>query len=172
MWNDLILGHEGPSEIRDTKIAALRLKFNAFKALEGEKESDSDVEEDTRSSKEFLADLNLEFHDRALLAKQKRFYKRSGRVGATRKPMEKSDETCFACESLYSKDEGTTTLKAFMAIAEDEPVVGKTNARSERGDGVAGFKRRRRDLSSDGVMDLTTVSGHPFNVASFDGCAR
>ncbi|GJW45469.1 hypothetical protein Tco_0077115 [Tanacetum coccineum] len=37
MWNDLILAHEGPSDIRDTKIAALRLKFNAFKSLEGEK---------------------------------------------------------------------------------------------------------------------------------------
>ncbi|GKC42197.1 hypothetical protein Tco_1059919, partial [Tanacetum coccineum] len=33
MWNDLILAHEGPSDTRDTKIAALRLKFNAFKAL-------------------------------------------------------------------------------------------------------------------------------------------
>ncbi|GJW61512.1 hypothetical protein Tco_0110847 [Tanacetum coccineum] len=29
--------HEGPSDTRDTKIAALRLKFNAFKSLEGEK---------------------------------------------------------------------------------------------------------------------------------------
>ncbi|GKA68546.1 hypothetical protein Tco_0768463 [Tanacetum coccineum] len=28
---------DGPSDTRDTKIAALRLKFNAFKALEGEK---------------------------------------------------------------------------------------------------------------------------------------
>ncbi|GJR30296.1 retrovirus-related pol polyprotein from transposon TNT 1-94 [Tanacetum coccineum] len=37
MWNDLILAHEGPSDTRDTKIAALRLKFNAFKSLEGEK---------------------------------------------------------------------------------------------------------------------------------------
>ncbi|GJW91069.1 hypothetical protein Tco_0168622 [Tanacetum coccineum] len=37
MWNDLILAHEGPSDTRDTKIAALRLKFNAFKLLEGEK---------------------------------------------------------------------------------------------------------------------------------------
>ncbi|GJT57092.1 hypothetical protein Tco_0992146 [Tanacetum coccineum] len=34
MWNDLILAHEGPFDTRDTKIAALRLKFNAFKALE------------------------------------------------------------------------------------------------------------------------------------------
>ncbi|GKE19770.1 retrovirus-related pol polyprotein from transposon TNT 1-94 [Tanacetum coccineum] len=37
MWNDLILAHEGPSDTRDTKIAALRLKFNAFKVLEGDK---------------------------------------------------------------------------------------------------------------------------------------
>ncbi|GJW43270.1 hypothetical protein Tco_0072069 [Tanacetum coccineum] len=37
MWNDLILSHEGPSDIRDIKIAALRLKLNAFKALKCEK---------------------------------------------------------------------------------------------------------------------------------------
>ncbi|GKA30394.1 hypothetical protein Tco_0716699 [Tanacetum coccineum] len=30
---------------------------------------------------------------------------------------------------------------------------------TERGDGVAGIKRRRRDLSSDGVRDLVTASG-------------
>ncbi|GJT35902.1 hypothetical protein Tco_0926321, partial [Tanacetum coccineum] len=154
MWNYLILIHKGPSDIRDTKIPALRLKFNAFKALEGEKvketyykleillnelenkdvkipqakvnatfvnsppkkwlgmnqtlrankvikndslatlstsktlisntcfqESDLDVEEDTRSSSKILANLNVEFHKRALLANQKRFYKRSRKVG-------------------------------------------------------------------------------------------
>ncbi|GKC62919.1 retrovirus-related pol polyprotein from transposon TNT 1-94 [Tanacetum coccineum] len=36
MWDDLILSHEGPSNIRDTKIVALRLKFNDFKALKGD----------------------------------------------------------------------------------------------------------------------------------------
>ncbi|GJQ99902.1 retrovirus-related pol polyprotein from transposon TNT 1-94 [Tanacetum coccineum] len=165
MWNDLILAHEGPSDIRDTKIAALRLKFNAFKSLEGEKvmgtftrlkcllnylennrvtipqaevnatfvnslprkwlsmnqtqrannsiktivwqhymastimrkDSDSDVKEDQRTINEFMADLNAEYHERALLANQKRFYKRSGRVGSARKPIDKTKETCFAC---------------------------------------------------------------------------
>ncbi|GJW10894.1 hypothetical protein Tco_1576721 [Tanacetum coccineum] len=91
MWNDLLLSHEGPSNTRDTKIAALRLKSNAFKALEGEKLSqemanDSNVKEDTRSNSEFLANLNAE-------------------------------------------DKGVTRVKAFMAIAEDEPAVGKANAR-------------------------------------------
>ncbi|GJS60744.1 hypothetical protein Tco_0655528 [Tanacetum coccineum] len=190
IWNDLILAHEGPSDTRDTKIAALRLKFNAFKSLEGEKvngtftrlkcllndlenngvvipqaevnatfDSDSDVEEDNRSSNEFLADLNVEFHERALLANKKRYYKRSGRVGSARNPMDKSKETCFACgkinalskgkaekgkcekgliaesfdwdeESVSSDDEGTTKIKAFMAITEDEPSVRKADARS------------------------------------------
>ncbi|GJW64611.1 hypothetical protein Tco_0116495 [Tanacetum coccineum] len=172
MWNDLILAHEGPSDTRDTKIAALRLKFNAFKSLQGEKvmgtftrlkcllndfenngviipqaevnamfDSDSDVKEDQRSSNEFLADLNAEFHERALLASQKRFYKRFGRVGSARKHIDKTKETCFGKsekgkndkgksekgliaesfdwdkELVYSKDEGTTRIRAFMAIA-------------------------------------------------------
>ncbi|GKD28733.1 retrovirus-related pol polyprotein from transposon TNT 1-94 [Tanacetum coccineum] len=137
MWNDLILAHEGPSYTRDTKIAALRLTFNAFKSLEGEKvngtftrlkcllnylenngvtipqaevnatfDSDSDVEEDQRTSNEFMADLNVEYHERALLANQKRFYKRSGRVGSARKTLDKTKETCFACGKLghFQKD--------------------------------------------------------------------
>ncbi|GKE66984.1 hypothetical protein Tco_1521145, partial [Tanacetum coccineum] len=29
-----------------------------------------------------------------------------------------------------------------------------------RGDGIAGIKRRLRDLSSDGVRNLVTASGH------------
>nr|GEU42800.1 retrovirus-related Pol polyprotein from transposon TNT 1-94 [Tanacetum cinerariifolium] len=183
-------------------------------------DNDTDVEEDTRSSNEFLADLNAEFHDRALLANQKRFYKRSRRVGSAKKPMDKSKETCFSCcklghiqkdcpsnkistpsypspnktynkpkfhsnstpqinknvdnhqkdykekykglkaeiaiftkkidamskgkskkglvaelfdwddESASSEDEGTTRVKAFMAIAEDEPSTENVNARS------------------------------------------
>ncbi|GJX29653.1 hypothetical protein Tco_0237732 [Tanacetum coccineum] len=114
IWNDPILAHEGLSDTRNTKIAALRLKFNAFKALECEKDSNSNVEEDLRSSSEFIADLNAECHERDLLANQKRFYKRSGR-----------DE-----ESVSSKDDGTTKIKAFMKIAEEEPYVGKVDARS------------------------------------------
>ncbi|GKA37972.1 retrovirus-related pol polyprotein from transposon TNT 1-94 [Tanacetum coccineum] len=177
MWNDLILAHEGPYDIRDTKIAALRLKFNAFKSLKGEKvmgtftrlkcllndlenngvtipqaevnatfvnslprkwlsmnqtqrvnnsikngslatlygkynyeeDSDSDVEEDQRTSNEFMAELNVEYHERALLANQKIFNKRSRRVGSARKPIDKTKETCFACgkTSHFQKDCGT-----------------------------------------------------------------
>ncbi|GJW14377.1 hypothetical protein Tco_0018510 [Tanacetum coccineum] len=141
MWNDLILSHEGPYDTRDTKIAALRLKFNAFEALKGEKassskalisnnhlqDSDSDVEEDTRSSSEFLVDLNPEvvhesfdWHD----------------------------------ESVSFEDEGTTRFKAFMAIAEDEPSVGKADARS-------GGRGKRKDVISPKEVLLTKANESP-----------
>ncbi|GKC57411.1 hypothetical protein Tco_1085009 [Tanacetum coccineum] len=113
-----------------------------------------------------MVDLNAEYHERAQLENQKRFYKSSGRVGSARKPMDKSKETCFACgkpgideltkgkndkgkgdkgksnkgliaesfdwddEYVSLEDEGTTKFTAFMAIAEDEPSVGKGDARS------------------------------------------
>ncbi|GJS07215.1 hypothetical protein Tco_0364011 [Tanacetum coccineum] len=218
--------HEGPSNTRDTKIASLRLKFNAFKALECEKvqgtftrlkilqndhetkgvsipqakvnatfvnslptkwlsmnqtqrannsikndnlatlfrkynyeeglidqiyesetirfniqassskalisntrfqDSDSNVEEDTRSNSEFLADLNAEFHDKALLANQKRFYKGLEELDQPRnlwisltKPVLLGDD-----KSVSSKDEGITRVTAFMAILEDELFIGK-----------------------------------------------
>ncbi|GJW13567.1 retrovirus-related pol polyprotein from transposon TNT 1-94, partial [Tanacetum coccineum] len=69
-------------------------------------DSVSDVEKDTRSINEFLVKLNVEFHDKALLANQKRFYKILGRVGVARKPMHKSNETCFACgkQEHFQKD--------------------------------------------------------------------
>ncbi|GKD38329.1 retrovirus-related pol polyprotein from transposon TNT 1-94 [Tanacetum coccineum] len=240
MWNDLVLAHEGPSETKDTKIDALRLKFNALKALEGEKVNgtftrmkcllndlenngvsipqaelnvtfvnnlprkwlsmnqtqraknsikndtlaalygkynyeeglidqiydNSDVEEDTRSSSEFLANLYAEFHNRALLANQKRYYKRSGRAGSTKKPIDKTKETYFACGKLVSfKDKGVTKVKAFMAIAEEEPSIGKNDVRSGQWVEITMKKVQILLSMTDGderkhVLDYTHVDLH------------
>ncbi|GJV16325.1 hypothetical protein Tco_1361648 [Tanacetum coccineum] len=215
MWNDLSLAHEGPPDTTDTKIEALRLKFNAFKAFEGEKvngtftrlkcllndlenngvsilqaeinatfvnnlprkwlkglidqihesktsrftiqassskalisnsqlqDSDSDVEEDQRSSSEFLADLNAEFHERALLVNQKRVkYKGpKAEIAILRKKIyvmsKGKSEKWLDVESfnwdkelVSFEDEGITKVKAFMAIIKDESFVGKADARS------------------------------------------
>nr|GEU78569.1 retrovirus-related Pol polyprotein from transposon TNT 1-94 [Tanacetum cinerariifolium] len=110
-----------------------------------QKDSDSDVEEENRTSNEFIVDLNVEYHERALLANQKRFYKRSGRMRIDELTKEKNDKGNgdkgksdkglvaesfdWDDESMSLEDEGTTKFKAFMAIVEDEPSVGKEDAR-------------------------------------------
>ncbi|GJY68970.1 retrovirus-related pol polyprotein from transposon TNT 1-94, partial [Tanacetum coccineum] len=176
-------------------------------------ESDSDVEEDQRTSNEFMADLNVEYHERALLANQNRFYKRSGRVGSARKPIDKSKQSCFSYgklgkykglkakmvvltkriddlkngkskkgnnekgsskkglidesfdwdkEFVSSEDEGTTKIKEFMAIAKDEPSVGKADARSGQWVEITKKKVHRLLSMTDGderkdVLDYTHV---------------
>ncbi|GJV65584.1 retrovirus-related pol polyprotein from transposon TNT 1-94 [Tanacetum coccineum] len=192
-------------QIYESEIQRFLIQASSSKALISNyqfQDSDSDVEEDQRTINEFMADLNSEFHERALLANHKRFYKRAGRVGSARKPLDKSKEPCFACGKLghfqkdcpsnqtstpsypssnnsfnkskpytpsfnqtssqnfgnhqkYYKgkykglkaemavitkridditkgknDEGSTKIRAFMAIAEDETSVGKVDARS------------------------------------------
>ncbi|GJZ55189.1 hypothetical protein Tco_0610382 [Tanacetum coccineum] len=139
------------------------------------KDSDSDVEEDQRTSNEFMADLNDKYHERALLANQKRLVIFKKTVLQTKPPHHpthhqitpstnpnptlhpstkhlpriqgksekgknekgKSEKGLIVEsfdwdeESVSSDDEGTTKIRAFMAIAEDEPSVGKADARSD-----------------------------------------
>nr|GEZ06544.1 hypothetical protein [Tanacetum cinerariifolium] len=79
---------------------------HVINVLAFDKEDFTNAEEDKRTSNEFMADLNAKYHERALLENQKRFYKRSGRVGSARKTLYKTKETCFACGKLghFQKD--------------------------------------------------------------------
>ncbi|GJY57120.1 hypothetical protein Tco_0456235 [Tanacetum coccineum] len=128
--------------MNQTQMANNFIKNDNMAPLFGKYNYEEDVKEDTRNSSELLADLNVKFHDRAPFANQKRFYKRSRRIGSAKQPMNKSNETCFNYGKLaYSfdwddksvsfEDEGVTKVKAFMAIAEDESSVGKPDARSD-----------------------------------------
>nr|GEV31238.1 hypothetical protein [Tanacetum cinerariifolium] len=72
MWDDLILYHEGPSNVKENKVMDLKLCYNTFKF----KEDSPDDEEDTRSSHEYLKDLEEEYQEKSLLAKSKRFFKK------------------------------------------------------------------------------------------------
>ncbi|GKA07225.1 retrovirus-related pol polyprotein from transposon TNT 1-94 [Tanacetum coccineum] len=87
-------------------------------------ESNSDIKEDQRSSSEFLVDLNAEFHERAFLSNQRRFFKRGKSEKGLVAELFNWDE-----ESVSSDDEGVTTFKALMAV-DDEPSVGRVDARS------------------------------------------
>ncbi|GKA62306.1 hypothetical protein Tco_0761825 [Tanacetum coccineum] len=70
-WDDLILYHEGPSDVKESRVMDLKLCYNTFKF----KKDSPDDEEDTRSSHEYLNDLEEEYQARALLAKSKIFFK-------------------------------------------------------------------------------------------------
>nr|GEU53902.1 retrovirus-related Pol polyprotein from transposon TNT 1-94 [Tanacetum cinerariifolium] len=107
-----------------------------------------DAEGDTRSISEFLADLNVEFHDRALLANQKRFYKRSERVGSAKKPMDKSNETCFAYGKLshFQKDWKYKGLKAEIAIL-TKKIDAMSKGINEKGSFVESFDWDEKSLS-------------------------
>ncbi|GKC81127.1 hypothetical protein Tco_1136844 [Tanacetum coccineum] len=68
-----------------------------------------DDEEDTRSSHEYLNDLEEEYQARALLAKSKRFFKK---------------------EEVSSDDNEMMEVKVRMALAEENNAVSKEGARN------------------------------------------
>ncbi|GJS67651.1 retrovirus-related pol polyprotein from transposon TNT 1-94 [Tanacetum coccineum] len=130
--NDIILAHEVPSDTRDTKIAALRLKFNAFKSLEGEKVMGmftrlkcllNDLENNGVTIPQ--AEVNATIDD-LTKGKSKKGKNNKGKCekGLIAELFDWDEE------SVSSEDEGTSMIRAFMAIAEDEPSVGKADARS------------------------------------------
>ncbi|GJR06610.1 hypothetical protein Tco_0529594 [Tanacetum coccineum] len=62
----------------------------------------------------------------------------------------------------YGPEFTMATFAARTIALEHNTILARTitkNLPVERGDGVAGIKRRRRDLSSDGVRNLATTSG-------------
>ncbi|GKA77888.1 hypothetical protein Tco_0784425 [Tanacetum coccineum] len=188
-WDDLKLYHEGPSDVKESKVMDLKLCYNTFKFKEGETltqtftrykalinelvndvinlskleintdselaslfgklkyeenlidsmyetqkekslvsamplstaffstsivqdfQDSPDDEEDTRSSQEYLNDLEKEYQARDLLAKSKRFFKK--------------DE-----EEVSSDDNKMVEVKVLMALAEDNDAVSKEGARN------------------------------------------
>ncbi|GJX69769.1 hypothetical protein Tco_0305496 [Tanacetum coccineum] len=107
-----------------------------------------DDEVDERSSEEYLRDLDIEFHERALLANSQHYkaeYKKikaklalleaspsSSQNPKTFQPKNKGlvAETFDWDEEEVSDDEEVTQVKVLMALADDELTVGKSHARN------------------------------------------
>ncbi|GJY32139.1 hypothetical protein Tco_0415634 [Tanacetum coccineum] len=103
-------------------------------------QENSDDEVDERSSEEYLRDLDIEYHERALLANSKCFIKRRNNFSG-----QKANENteCYKCgnkglvaetfdwdeEEVFDKEE-VTQVKVLMALADDELTVGKRHARN------------------------------------------
>ncbi|GJZ21418.1 hypothetical protein Tco_0558457 [Tanacetum coccineum] len=90
-WDDLILYHEGPSDVKESRVMDPKLCYNTFKF----KEDSPDDEEDTRSSHEYLNDLEEEYQARALLAKSKRFFKKGTQRFSSAKETDQTE--CHKC---------------------------------------------------------------------------
>nr|GEY63576.1 retrovirus-related Pol polyprotein from transposon TNT 1-94 [Tanacetum cinerariifolium] len=89
-----------------------------------------DDEEETRSSHEYLNDLEEEYQAKALLAKSKRFFKKGTQRFSSAKATDQSE--CHKCDKKeeVSLDDEETEVKALMALTDEERIsVGKESAR-------------------------------------------
>nr|GEX52261.1 NBS-containing resistance-like protein [Tanacetum cinerariifolium] len=167
-----------------TKPHVLAAKASSSKALISNhqfQDSDSDVEEDQRTNNEFMADLNAEYHERSLLENQKRFYKRiddmtKGKSKKGKKDKEKSEKGLLAEsfdwdeEYVSSDDEGSTKIRAFMAIAKDEPCADNHPPMLEK-DMYDSWKRRMELYTMNrqhGQMILEYVENGPLIWHTFE----
>ncbi|GJZ51469.1 hypothetical protein Tco_0605984 [Tanacetum coccineum] len=103
-WDHLILYHEGLSDVKESRVMDLKLCYNTFKF----KEDSPDDEDDTRSSQEYMNDLEIEFHKRAILAKSKRFFKKgtqrfSGAKATDQSECHKCERKCHFARDCFSK---------------------------------------------------------------------
>ncbi|GJS87785.1 retrovirus-related pol polyprotein from transposon TNT 1-94 [Tanacetum coccineum] len=116
-----------------------------------------DNEEDTRSSHEYLNDLDEEYQARALLAKSKRFSKNGTQKFSSTKATDQTE--CHKCgkkrsfckrlldeEEVSSDDNEMVEVKVLMALVEDDDVVSKE-----------GVDQLTKDPSSSGQKNLVFV---------------
>ncbi|GKA73997.1 retrovirus-related pol polyprotein from transposon TNT 1-94 [Tanacetum coccineum] len=148
-WTVMVHSFEGPSNTKENRIMDLKLEYQTFRAkptkslshtytcyktLLNELANDgvnlfkheindfqenSDDEVDERSSEEYLRDLDIEFHKRALLSPKTFQPKNKGLV----------TKTFDWDEEKVSDNEEVTKVKVLMALADDELSVGKNHSR-------------------------------------------
>ncbi|GKC48936.1 hypothetical protein Tco_1071681 [Tanacetum coccineum] len=91
-------------------------------------QENSDDEVDERTSDEYLRDLDIEFHERSIFVRSKRFIKRRNNF-----QVHKQMKTLSASnvdEEEVSDDEVMTQVNVLVALVNDELVVGKNHARN------------------------------------------
>ncbi|GJU49026.1 hypothetical protein Tco_1218581 [Tanacetum coccineum] len=138
-WTDLVNSFEGPPDAKKNRIMDLKIEYNTFRAKplkvslrpipvtrlcsimtcistaffsnnivqEFQENYDDDVDE--RTSEEYLKDLDIEFHERALLAGSKRFIKRRNNF-SSRKANENTK--CFKCAKLALLEAGPSITQS------------------------------------------------------------
>nr|GEV85273.1 retrovirus-related Pol polyprotein from transposon TNT 1-94 [Tanacetum cinerariifolium] len=92
-----------------------------------------DNEEDTRSSHEYLNNLDEEYQERALLAKSKRFFKKGTQRFNSVKATDQTE--CYKCgkkewdeEEVSSDDNEMVEVKVLLVLAEENDATSKEGA--------------------------------------------
>nr|GEW77956.1 hypothetical protein [Tanacetum cinerariifolium] len=180
-WDDLILYHNGPSDVKDSELASLfgKLKYkeNLINSIYETKKNKSlvpathlstaffstyivqdfqdspDDEEDTRSSREYLNDIEEEYQARDLLAMSKRFFKKGTQSLSQHKPKLRPTKDfvpkynkvkaklvknkgliveayAWDEEKVSSDDNEMVEVKVLMALAEENDAVSKECAKN------------------------------------------
>ncbi|GJS82533.1 hypothetical protein Tco_0749074 [Tanacetum coccineum] len=120
-------------------------QLNVAHVLEDFQDSPDD-EEDTRSSHEYLNDLEEEYQARALLAKSKRFFKKGTQSFSSAKATDQTEWNKYAItiknkgliaesyewdeEEVSSDDNEMLKVKVLMALAEKNDTISKEGARN------------------------------------------
>nr|GEV15585.1 retrovirus-related Pol polyprotein from transposon TNT 1-94 [Tanacetum cinerariifolium] len=122
--DDLILYHEVPSDVKESKVMDMKLCYNTYKFKKDSQDSPDD-EEDIRSSQEYMNDLEEEYQARALLAKSKRFFKKGTQRFSGAKVTDQTE--CHKCgkkdeKEVSSDDNEVPEVKALMALSDEERV--------------------------------------------------
>ncbi|GJZ73822.1 retrovirus-related pol polyprotein from transposon TNT 1-94, partial [Tanacetum coccineum] len=200
-WDDLIMYHEGPFDVKESRAMNLKLCYNTFKFKEDfelaslfgklkyeenlidwiyeTKKNKSlisatslstafistsivqdfqdypDYEEDTRSSHEYLNDLEEEYQARALLSKSKRFFKKALKGSAVQKQLTKLNATNVArkhkpelrpsnnFEAKYNK------VKSKLALLSSSASASKAVTIKNKGLIVEAYEWDEEEVSSD-----------------------
>ncbi|GJR88080.1 hypothetical protein Tco_0212091 [Tanacetum coccineum] len=123
------------TEKNKSLVSAIPLSSAFFSTFIVQDFQDSpDDEEDTRSSHEYLEDLEEEYQARALLAKSKRFFKKV-RVLQLLKPQLSITKVSLlkhmnGMKNVSSDDNEMVEVKLLKALAEDNDAVSKEGARN------------------------------------------
>ncbi|GJU82199.1 retrovirus-related pol polyprotein from transposon TNT 1-94 [Tanacetum coccineum] len=130
-WDDLILYNEWPSDVKESRVMDLKLCYNTFKFKEDFQDSPDD-EEDTRSSHEYLNDLEEEYQARALLAKFKRFFKKgtASKAAAVKNKGLIIEAYEWDEEEVSSNDNEMAEVKVLTTLAEENDGISKEGARN------------------------------------------
>ncbi|GJR10141.1 retrovirus-related pol polyprotein from transposon TNT 1-94 [Tanacetum coccineum] len=144
-WDDLILYHEGPSNVKESGVMDLKLFYNILKF----KEDSPDDEEDTMSSHEYLNGLKEDYQAKALLAKSKRFFKKVSTYQSPFQPKPLSSPHKPEIRPTKDFEAKYNKVKAKLALLSSSALASKSSMVKNKGLIVEAYKWDEEEVSSD-----------------------